>query len=401
MLFLSGLILRDWLIRGLGSAVAIAVGLHAMAALAGLGVTPLPWWWAAQGRVGAAALTAVLWYANRETLRSRQVPLLPHEWVYTPVAAVLVALIARADLPDGYSALAVLVFAVLLIEAGRRRGREYLFQSYVAGGASALVVLGWFVSQAFFATVPTERDAWFILSASAATAYLAAWRLVPRVSAAATAGALGTAFIVVLQSIVIAPEYVAVAWAGTAAAIGAAGLWRRVSGLRWQAYPLLFLALFHTMGPILAPAAATATELASALMVIGLLYAGSLAVRGALTHTATAAAEFEDSVRMALSIAASLALTALIYTEVRPNLITVTWGVQGAALLALGFPFSERLLRLSGLAVLLVCIVRLFVFDLPQLEALARIISFVALGAVLLAVSWFYTRYRVRIRKYL
>jgi hypothetical protein len=346
-------------------------------------------------------LTAALWYANRETLRARQIPLLPHEWAYTPVATCLVALVARADLPDGYSALAVLVFALPLIEAGVRRGREYLFQSYVAGGASALVLLGWFVSHAFFTSVPTERDAWFILVASALTAYLAAWRLVPRVGAAATAGALGTAFIVVLQSIVIAPEYVAAAWAVTAAAIGAGGLWRRVSGLRWQAYPLLLLALVRAMGPVLDPVAATNSELASALMVIGLLYAGSLAVRGALTHTAKARAELEDSVRMSLSIAASLALAALIYTEVRPNLITVTWGVQGAALLALGFPFGERLLRLSGLAVLLACIMRLFTFDLPQLEALARIVSFVALGVVLLAVSWFYTRYRARIQKYL
>ena len=96
-----------------------------------------------------------------------------------------------------------------------------------------------------------------------------------------------------------------------------------------------------------------------------------------------------------------MALAALIYTEVRPNLITVTWGLQGAALLAAGFPSGERLLRLSGLAVLLACIVRLFTFDLPQLEALARIISFVALGVVLLAVSWIYTRYRARIQKYL
>lgn len=401
LLFLSGLILRDWLIRGLGSAVALAVGLHAIWAIGEPAVAAPAWTWAAQGVAGAAALTAALWYANREALRSHQIPPLPHEWVYTPVATWLMVLIARADLPDGYSALAVLLFALPLLEAGVRRGREYLFQSYVAGGASALVLLGWFVSQAFFTSEPTERDAWFILSASAAAAYAAAWRLVPRVVAAATAEALGTAFIVVLQSIVIAPEYVAMAWAGTAAAIGAAGLWYKVRGLRWQAYPLLFLALFRAMGPILDPAAATAAELASALVVIGLLYAGSLAVRGALTHATKAVAELEDSVRMALSIAASLALTALISAEMRPNVITVTWGVQGAALLAAGFPSGERLLRLSGLAVLLACIVRLFTFDLPQLEALARIISFVVLGVVLLAVSWVYTRYRTRIQKYL
>jgi uncharacterized membrane protein len=87
--------------------------------------------------------------------------------------------------------------------------------------------------------------------------------------------------------------------------------------------------------------------------------------------------------------------------QVRPTLVTVTWGAQAAILLATGFPARERLLRLSGLGVLLACIARLFVFDLPQLEELARIISFVALGAVLLTVSWIYTRYRAQIQKFL
>lgn len=87
--------------------------------------------------------------------------------------------------------------------------------------------------------------------------------------------------------------------------------------------------------------------------------------------------------------------------QVRPTLITLTWGMQAAALHVVGFPARERLMRLSGLGVLVVCIGRLFLFDLPQLEELARIISFVALGAVLLAVSWIYTRYRARIQKFL
>jgi len=140
---------------------------------------------------------------------------------------------------------------------------------------------------------------------------------------------------------------------------------------------------------------------ASALAVIALLYIGSLAVRRALTHSSKGIAEVEDAVRQALSVVATASLGAVVYFEVRPTLITVTWALEGAALLATGFPARERLMRLSGLAVLAACIARLFVFDLPQLEALARIISFVVLGALLLAVSWIYTRYRDRIQKYL
>jgi len=66
-----------------------------------------------------------------------------------------------------------------------------------------------------------------------------------------------------------------------------------------------------------------------------------------------------------------------------------------------GLVGRERILRLSGLALLLACILKLFVYDLRELEALARIMSFVMLGLSLLAISWTYTRYREQIRKFL
>ncbi|MES1256970.1 MAG: DUF2339 domain-containing protein [Acidobacteriota bacterium] len=44
---------------------------------------------------------------------------------------------------------------------------------------------------------------------------------------------------------------------------------------------------------------------------------------------------------------------------------------------------------------------KLFVYDLRNLETLYRILSFVALGLILLAVSWIYTRFREHIRRLL
>ncbi|MBK9240796.1 MAG: DUF2339 domain-containing protein [Acidobacteria bacterium] len=412
LLFLSGIILRDWLIRGLGSAVAILATIHAIDAIGRVGFTDAAPAWPTQAAAGVAVLTAVLWYANREGLRARGIRMLWHEWAYTPAATYLVVLVARAKIADGYSALAVLAFAWLLLEAGLRRGREYRYQSYLVGGASALVLLGWFTGQAFFDTTPTTREAWWILGAGCRAGACRAWRMAPgrdasvpfrreRVIAAAAAGAFGSAFVVVLEWVVIDPEYLGAAWAATAVVLGALGLWRRVSGLRWQAYPLLMMALLWVIGPVLNTESATRTQLASALGVILVLYAVSLVVRRAIAQATKAVADVEDAVRIALSVIATVALVALVYNEVRPTLITLTWGLQAATLLVVGFPARERLMRLSGLAVLLACIARLFLFDLPQLEELARIISFVALGAVLLAVSWIYTRYRARIQKFL
>jgi uncharacterized membrane protein len=86
---------------------------------------------------------------------------------------------------------------------------------------------------------------------------------------------------------------------------------------------------------------------------------------------------------------------------VRSSFVTLAWGAEGIGLLALGLPLRERMMRLSGLALLFLCILKLFMYDLSALEALARILSFVGLGLVLLGVSWAYTRYQEQIKRLL
>ena len=94
-------------------------------------------------------------------------------------------------------------------------------------------------------------------------------------------------------------------------------------------------------------------------------------------------------------------LSGLLFHEVSGSLLTVAWGIEGVALLAAGLTFRERVLRLEGLVLLLTCILKLFVYDLRNLETVYRILSFIALGVILLGVSWVYTRFRERLRQYL
>jgi uncharacterized membrane protein len=97
-------------------------------------------------------------------------------------------------------------------------------------------------------------------------------------------------------------------------------------------------------------------------------------------------------VRTMLATGLALSTALLLYQHASGEVLTLSFGLEGIGLLAVGFLFSERILRINGLALLLVCILKLFVYDLSSLETIYRIVSFIGLGVILLAVSWAYTR---------
>ncbi|HSB08308.1 MAG TPA: DUF2339 domain-containing protein [Blastocatellia bacterium] len=76
--------------------------------------------------------------------------------------------------------------------------------------------------------------------------------------------------------------------------------------------------------------------------------------------------------------------------------LSLVWAIYGGAMLAVGIARRSKLLRMMALALLGLTIFKVFLFDLSSLEKLYRIISFIVLGAILLAVSFLYQRYRQR-----
>jgi uncharacterized membrane protein len=91
---------------------------------------------------------------------------------------------------------------------------------------------------------------------------------------------------------------------------------------------------------------------------------------------------------------AGLALLWLVGELMPQDLATLGWGVAAFGLFALGFAVRERWYRLVGLAVLAVTLGRLLLVDLSGLPPDQRILTFILLGAMLLAVSYVYTRLR-------
>jgi hypothetical protein len=72
--------------------------------------------------------------------------------------------------------------------------------------------------------------------------------------------------------------------------------------------------------------------------------------------------------------------------------VSTAWGILGLATLTVGLQHGRQSLRLGGFALLGISLVKLFLYDLAWLSSIARALSFLAVGAVLLLGGFFYQR---------
>lgn len=75
--------------------------------------------------------------------------------------------------------------------------------------------------------------------------------------------------------------------------------------------------------------------------------------------------------------------------------LSAFWAVTGLAALVCGLLRAGRRLRLGGLTLIAIAIVKVYTYDLAELDELARVASFIALGLLLLAGAFAYQRIRV------
>jgi uncharacterized membrane protein len=76
---------------------------------------------------------------------------------------------------------------------------------------------------------------------------------------------------------------------------------------------------------------------------------------------------------------------------------SAVWMIYGAVLMFLGFRGQSPLLRWQAIVLLGITVVKVFLFDTSHLDLGFRILSFIALGAILLAISFLYQRGRLSI----
>jgi len=199
------------------------------------------------------------------------------------------------------------------------------------------------------------------------------------------ASSVGLAFGVVALWTLLPAEMVAASWAAVALALLlVAWQWKRdVFG--WQSCVAAALAYLLSMANLPDTSAA--------------LWPTCAAI--ACFYGAQFVSQRDGWRRLYFSLLATTLTTMLLYYRISGSMLTMACGTEGVILLASGFPLRDRVLRISGLALLLACILKLFVWDLRHLETLPRIFSFIVLGVILLGVSWIYTRFRERVAKLL
>ena len=72
--------------------------------------------------------------------------------------------------------------------------------------------------------------------------------------------------------------------------------------------------------------------------------------------------------------------------------ITLGWSLVGVSYLVAGLGLRKRALRLPGLGLLGLCVMKALFVDLTALELPYRVLSYTVLGALLLLSSYLYVR---------
>jgi len=94
-------------------------------------------------------------------------------------------------------------------------------------------------------------------------------------------------------------------------------------------------------------------------------------------------------------------ITRLVMQRMSGFYLTASWSVFALCVFAFGIVLRERSYRWLGLAVLGAALGRVVIFDVWKLETIFRMLSFLALGIVLLVLGFIYNKYQEKIREWL
>ena len=373
-----------------------------------------------------SAFAGLFYYLNRQLGRAYQQKLIHNEEnsirrAILYIGTALLAVLIWYEMPTLAVGVAWGFSAVVLVELGRRWSNLDL---RVQGYATGILAFG----RLFLANLTTEQTwndvislrllsvavivvyfyyLFFVLRRErSADALLAQERRTPELFSF-----LAVISIAALCRFEFATPWVAIAWCTLAIFYLLIGTVGASEHFRSQGYGLVIATLVRAVATNLTlPTAALGAgqKIVSMAIVIALLFVchGVLlwGLRQKKYELAVGEGVFPWLERKGLDLcfySAAGLLVILTFQESPGNLLTILWGLEGLFLFGAGLIISHQSFRLFGLALLLVCVSKIFFYDLRGLDTLARISSFIILGLILLLVSFLYTRFGSAIKRYL
>ena len=269
--------------------------------------------------------------------------------------------------------------------------------------AAATAGIGWAVLEN--AGDATAAKGW-VIGLAAAHVVLGVWGLRARISSeiGALLVAIGAALAAIGLAVVLEGPALVAGYAAEAALLAFAA--RRTGDVRGHIGAAVFVAL--AVGHVLvfeAPPIALATgvdSLPRAVVGLMLAIAASLACAAALGERNAewsrglvgGAAVLSVYLGSVAIVDLSGASEATGHTQAGQLLLSAFWAVTGFGALVAGLLRDRRELRLGGLALLAIVVLKVFVADLAALQSVYRVGSFVGLGLLLLAGAFAYQRIR-------
>jgi uncharacterized membrane protein len=223
--------------------------------------------------------------------------------------------------------------------------------------------------------------------------------------------AIAIAFITIAIPLKLAAHWITIGWLIESATLLWISVRTQTNFLRYLAVGALSLGIFRLLAFDQMPANTLIFNARFATYVVAIAVLGGIAVLGK-QHTAENERPFLQLSVIALNLLALIALTReaadyfdhQVFTAgnqwqhyhqiavVRGFTYSAIWLIYGAALMAVGFRNRSAFLRWQALILIAFTTGKIFLYDVSQLGGSYRILSFIALGAVLLGISFIYQR---------
>jgi hypothetical protein len=342
---------------------------------------------------GVAIAYAALGLTLFKTLAFDATQLAPEQWasafVFVAAALLLAGLAIHLRLPgrlDAVGASAIVVSVGLALAAGTTFVEGSWLGMDQDGLAVAAVALVYLVTAALVWPVSGQRDLRTLV------------------------GALGLAVAAVAEGMLLEGGWLVLAWTITAAALALLTVVLAETRLQVALAGYVVAAAVVALGleappeHLVVAGEHPARGVASVILLIGALVASAWACRPA------AEGDEQDRLRRAslwaagtlgVYVASLLILEAVadlsgagVHTDFQRGhtAVSALWGVLGLVCLYVGLVKRRRALRLAGFALFGISLGKLFLYDLAALSSVTRALSFLAVGAFLIAGGFFYQR---------